>query len=316
MTAITAAAIADAAPRVPAAFRDTPQYVSETLSAVLGVPVIVKVETANPIGCFKGRGTWLAIEHLFSSGQVHAQRGIVVASAGNFGQGVAYAGRAHGIGVAVCAAAAASPVKVGAMRQLGAEVRLEGADFDAAREAARRLATERGWHLLVDGQDPWITIGAGTIGLELTRGAAAGDLPTVAECLVPLGNGALLGGIGTWLRHASPDTRLVGVVAAAAPAMALSWRAARPVETPTADTVADGIAVRVPVPEALGPLLDTVDEVVEVAEAEIIDATAQLRASLPLRLEPSAAVGWAAALARPRPAGAIALVLTGGNAAP
>jgi threonine dehydratase len=98
--------------------------------------------------------------------------------------------------------------------------------------------------------------------------------------------------------------------------MALSWRAARPVQTPTAETVADGIAVRVPVPEALRTLLEVVDEVVEVSEAEILDATRQLGAMLPLRLETSAAVGWAAALARSRPAGGVALVLTGGNVAP
>jgi len=316
MTIIDAGAIGDAAPRIPRVFRDTPQYVSEPLSARLGVPTLVKVETVNPIGCFKGRGTWLAVEQLFQSGTVTPRRGIVVASAGNFGQGVAYAGRALGIPVTVCAATTASAFKVAAIRQLGAEVRLRGADFDAARDAARHLGEERDWHLLVDGQDPWITIGAGTIGLELSRGVDAGELPAIAECLVPLGNGALLGGIATWLRHASPDTRMIGVVAAAAPAMALSWRAARPVQTATAETVADGIAVRVPVPEALGPLLEVVDEVVEVSEAEILDATQQLGAMLPLRLETSAAVGWAAALARSRPAGGVALVLTGGNVGP
>ncbi len=270
MITIDAAAILGAADRVPGVFRHTPQFVSEPLSGRLGVPVVVKVETVNPIGCFKGRGTWLTVEQLFQSGVVGPRRGIAVASAGNFGQGVAYAGRALGIPILVCAATNANTVKVAAMRHLGAEVHLVGADFDAARDAAQLLGQERDWHLLVDGRDPWITIGAGGIGLELSNGVNAGDLPPIVECLVPLGNGALLGGVATWLRHASPGTRMVGVVAASAPAMSLSWRAARPVETDTAYTVAGGGCRR-----GAGP----------------------------------------AALVRPRPVGAIALVLTGGNVA-
>jgi threonine dehydratase len=93
---------------------------------------------------------------------------------------------------------------------------------------------------------------------------------------VPVGNGALIAGIGTWLKSTAPSTRVIGVQAAAAPAMTLSWRERRPIETPTADTVADGIAARVPVPEALELMLEVVDEMLLVDEDQIVAATNQL----------------------------------------
>ncbi|MGZ6213576.1 MAG: pyridoxal-phosphate dependent enzyme [Candidatus Limnocylindria bacterium] len=136
MVLVSAEAIRAATHRIPRAFRDSPQFISEPLSEELGVPVVVKLETANPIGSFKGRGTWLAIAELQSAGAVGAVgggRGVVVASAGNFGQGVAYAGRAMRVPITVFAATTASPMKVSAMRRLGADVRAVGEDFDAAR---------------------------------------------------------------------------------------------------------------------------------------------------------------------------------------
>ena len=133
---VTAEAIRAAVDRVPAAFRDMPQFVSEPLSEALGRPSWSRPRSANPIGCFKGRGTWLAVEALAAAGEVGEGSGLVAASAGNFGQGVAYAARAHRVPFVVFAAENANAAKVAAMRRLGAEVRLVGEDFDAAREAA------------------------------------------------------------------------------------------------------------------------------------------------------------------------------------
>jgi threonine dehydratase len=312
MVAVTADVIAQASSRVPAVFRESPQFICEPLSARLAVPVIVKVETANPIGCFKGRGTWLAVSELAANGTVGEERGVVVASAGNFGQGVAYAGRALGVPVVVFAARNALASKVEAMRHLGADVRLVGEDFDAAREAAAAHASGAGWELLVDGADPWIAIGAGSIGSEMTSAIAAGSLPAVGAVFVPVGNGALVSGIGVWMRHAAPEVRVIGVQAAGAPAMTLSWRAGRAIETERVETIADGIAARVPVPEALELMLSVVDEMRLVDDDAIIAATAEMAAALPLRIEPSAGAAWAAALQRPAD-GPIALILTGGN---
>ena len=301
--------------RIPAAFRDMPQFVSEPLSERLGAPVVVKVESANPIGCFKGRGTWLAVAGLAASGEVGEGRGLVVASAGNFGQGAAYAARAHGVPIIVFAASAANAAKVAAMRRLGAEVRLAGHDFDRAREAAADHAAACGWHLLVDGEDPRIAIGAGTIAVELTAGLEAGELPELAALYVPVGNGALIGGIGAWLKAVRPGLRLIGVQAEEAPAMAMSWEQRRPVQTPTANTVADGIAARVPILEALDLMLRYVDAMELVSESEILMAQAELQRDLPLAVETAAAAGWAAARrhATPQPIG---FVLTGGNVSP
>ena len=316
MVDVTADAIRAAHQRIPSAFRDSPQFVSEPLSEALGVPVVVKLETPNPIGSFKGRGTWLAVSELLAAGMVGERTGLVVASAGNFGQGVAYAGRAMGVPVTVLAATTANPMKVAAMRRLGADVQTVGEDFDAAREAAAELASERDWHLLIDGDDPWISIGAGTVAVEITDGVERGNLPALDRFYVPVGNGALIAGIGTWLRSAAPTTRVIGVQAARAPAMTLSWRARRPIETPRADTIADGIAARVPVPAALELTYDVVDEMLLVDEEQIVAATRELADALPSTIEPAAGAGWAAVRAAPSHAGAIGLLVTGGNVVP
>jgi threonine dehydratase len=165
----------------------------------------------------------------------------------------------------------------------------------------------------VDGEDPWISIGAGTIALELTDAAASGDLPALDRFYVPVGNGALIAGIGTWLRSAAPSTRVVGVQAAGAPAMTLSWRARRPIETPSADTIADGIAARVPVPEALELMIGVVDEMLLVDEDEIAAATREMSVAVPSTIEPAAGAAWAAIRAAEAHRGAIGVLVTGGN---
>ena len=316
MVDVTPDAIRAAHRRIPSAFRDSPQFISEPLSEAIGVPVVVKLETPNPIGSFKGRGTWLAVSELVAAGVVGERNGVVVASAGNFGQGVAFAGRAMAIPVTVVAATTANPMKVAAMRRLGADVQTVGEDFDAAREAAADLAAERGWHLLIDGDDPWISIGAGTVALELTDGVASGDLPPLDRFYVPVGNGALIAGVGTWLRSAASTTKVIGVQAAGAPAMTLSWRERRPIETPRADTIADGIAARVPVPAALALMFEVVDEMLLVDEEQIVAATREMSVALPSTIEPSAGAAWAAVRAAQSHAGPVGVLVTGGNVVP
>ena len=313
MVRVTAEAIRSAHHGIPSAFRDSPQFVSEPLSEQIGSPVVVKLETPNPIGSFKGRGAWLAVSKLVEAGRVGKERGLVVASAGTFGQGVAYAARAMKVPVTIMAATTANPAKVAAMRRLGADVRLVGEDFDAARVAAADQAVRTAWHLLVDGADPWIPIGAGTIALELTDAAAARDLPALERVYVPVGNGALIAGIGTWLKSAAPSTRVIGVQAAAAPAMTLSWRERRPIETLRAETIADGIAARVPVPEALALMLEVVDEMLLVDDDQIVAATDELSVALPSTIEPAAGAAWAAVRGAEAQRGAIGILVTGGN---
>jgi threonine dehydratase len=287
-TTISIDRIREAANTVDPVFKDSPQYVCEPLSERLGVTTVLKVECINPIRSFKGRGTDYLLHRLGPQAA-----GFVCASAGNFGQGMAYAARKRAASMTVFAAVAANPLKVERMRALGAEVVLEGADFDAAKAAAKAFAERTGALYVEDGLLPEIAEGAGTIALEL------GQLhETLDAIFVPLGNGSLVNGIGTWMKHFAPSTKVIAVCAAGAPAMELSWRAGRPISTENASTIADGISVRVPVPEALTAMRTTVDEVMLVTDDEILAAMRMLFLDAGLVAEPAGAAGVAAVAKR------------------
>jgi len=278
--------IAEAARVVDPVFLDSPQFVCEPLSDELGLRLLCKVDCLNPIRSFKGRGADFFAHTLGSH-----EGPLVAASAGNFGQGLAYACRRRGWPLILFAATTANPLKVARMRALGADVRMVGVDFDAAKLAARAFAKSTGMRFVEDGREPAIAEGAGTIGRELC--AWPEPIDTV---FVPIGNGALVNGVGRWFKANSPKTRVVGVVAAAAPSMRLSWLAGRRITTAGAESIADGIAVREPVDEALAEMARAVDDVVEVTEAELVDAVRQTFAALGLAVEPSGAASLAAAV--------------------
>jgi threonine dehydratase/peptide deformylase len=304
--------IGAAATLIDPVFLNTPQYGCEPLSDILGCALTIKVETANPIRCFKGRGASYFVRSLTPG----APRTLVAASAGNFGQALAWAGRDAGYPVVVFAAENANPLKIARMRALGAEVRLAGGDFDGAKAEARTFARERGAHFVEDGREAAITEGAGTIGLELL---ARDD--TFDSVLVPLGNGALLNGVARWIKAASPATAVIGVVAEGAPAMERSFRlppGAEPVGTEAATTIADGVAVRIPVPEAVEDMRGIVDDVVLVSDDAARRAIDLCRDLAGLVIEPAGGLGIAALLAhRVRFAGQrVATILCGGNIAP
>jgi threonine dehydratase len=269
------------------------------------VTTVLKVESVNPIRSFKGRGTDYVLHRLGPR-----PGGFVCASAGNFGQGMAYAARKRSGLMTVFAAVSANPLKVDRMRALGATVVLEGADFDAAKEAGKRHAEATGTLWVEDGLAPEIAEGAGTIALELERTRTPLD-----AVLVPLGNGSLVNGVGTWFKRFSPATTVIAICAVGAPAMELSWRAGRAVSTPSIDTIADGIGVRVPVPEALAEMRNAVDDVMLVTDDDLIAAMRMLRVDAGLLVEPAGAAGLAAIVKRQTDfAGKrVAVVLTGGN---
>jgi threonine dehydratase len=263
-------------------FLNSPVLTTEAI----GFRLLAKDETANPIRSFKGRGAGFYLASSPDSGP------LVTASAGNFGQGVAYGARATGRALTVFASVNANPLKIEAMRRLGAEVRLEGEDFDAAKAAGRAFADQEGLAFVEDGAAAEIAEGAGTIALELTEAAERFD-----RVYISLGNGALAAGMGCWLKHASPDTEVIAVAAAGAPCMALSHQAGRPVGTVSADTIADGIAVRVPVPEAVDWLKGAIDRIVLVDDAEILAAMWFAKQTWGCIIEPAGAAGLAAILA-------------------
>ncbi len=263
----------------------------------------MKVETLNPIRSFKGRGADFLLSQRTNK-QPH-----ICASAGNFGQAMAYACRSRGGNLIVYAATTANPFKVERMRALGAEVILYGDDFDTSKEEAKRVARERGYAFTEDALTIETVEGAGTIGIELV---AAGPIDVL---LIALGNGALFNGIATVFKELSPATRRIAVQASGAPAMAESWRAKRLVTYPSIHTIADGIGVRLPIPEALKDLESLADDVITVQEDSIVEAMNLVHTHAGIVSEPSGAVGIAAILEdRKRFAEVrLATVICGGN---
>ncbi|MGH2373392.1 MAG: threonine ammonia-lyase [bacterium] len=295
--------IAQAATVIDPVFLNSPQYLAESFDKQLDCRLVVKVETLNPIRSFKGRGA----EYLAAS--LHGRPHLVCATAGNFGQGMAYAARKRGLPLTVFAAVNANPLKVERMRALGADVRLAGG-IDAAFMAAKAFATENRAQLVEDGRDPAIGEGAGTIGLELLRWPDPFD-----AILVPLGDGSLLAGVARWVKAHRPATQMIGVCAKRAPAMERSWRSGRVQELDGADTIADGLAVSIPYPEALADITGLVDDILLVEDNTMLEAMRRAHRELGVVLEPSGAASLAAVLTyRERFKGhRVGAILSGGN---
>lgn len=269
-------------------FLNSPQFVCEPLSEALGKRLALKIETLNPIRSFKGRGADFLVSQVKNSDR------LVCASAGNFGQAMAYACRKRGLNLTIYASTHANPLKVERMRLLGATVILRGKDFDAAKQEAKRAALEQNHRFIEDSRDIETAEGAGTIGLEWL------NFPEpLAALLIPLGNGAMINGIATVMKARSPKTRIIAIQAAGAPAMIQSWRAGQVIIHEQIHTIADGIGVRVPVPEALEDMRGLVDDAILVSEDAIVKAMRLLHCHAGIVVEPSGAVGVAAIIEQP-----------------
>ncbi|MFF5086920.1 threonine ammonia-lyase [Streptomyces niveus] len=287
-------------------FLDTPLYRCEALEPGLGCAVSVKLETANPVRSFKGRGTEVIASLLGGEGA----REVVCASAGNLGQALAWSGRGRGLGVRVVASRFATRAKLDRIRALGATLELVDGDHELARERASEIARCDGIRLVEDSLDIETCEGAATIGLELADAA-----PSFDAVLVALGGGALATGVGHVLKALAPGVEVICVQPLGAPAMTRSWRQRRVVTTESADTIADGVAGRFPIPAVLDDLLLVADDAVLVQEASIIAGMRMLHDHAGLVVEPSAALGIAAVLEdRDRFAGLhVATVVCGSN---
>ena len=197
------------------------------------------------------------------------------------------------------------------MRSLGATVTLAGTDFEEAKRLARQQADQHAGSLFIeDGDDPAISEGAGTIGVELLR---AGNIDTI---VLPVGDGALITGVAMWVKEHSPQTKIVGVCARGAPAMVESWQAGKVVSTETTETIADGIAVRVPIARSAERMKSLVDEMVLVDDSQLLEAMRLAVTALGLVLEPAGAAGLAAIRAHALGGDQLATVLTGSNLHP
>jgi len=287
-------------------FLDTPLYQCDALGRRLGCTVSIKLETANPVRCFKARGTELVAGLLAGQGRT----AVVCASAGNLGQALGWSGRRRGLDVTVVASHRAPAAKLDRIRALGVELELVDGDFEMARVRAASIAQQRGVRLVEDSLDLETCEGAATIGLELASAA-----PVFDAVLIALGGGAMATGVGHVLKTLAPDVEVICVQPAGAPAMTRSWHERRVVTTDSADTIADGVAGRYPIPEVLDDLLVVADDAVLVREESIVAGMRMLLESAGLVVEPSAALGVAAVLEDPdRFAGRhVATIICGGN---
>jgi threonine dehydratase len=302
--------ICSAIPKIAPVFRNTPQYACPALGEALDCELIVKLETANPVRCFKGRGTETVMARLADE---PGSRSAVCASAGNLGQALAWSGQSRGISVTVVAGANASPLKLERIRAFGATVRIVNGDIEDARLLARRMAENQGAFLVEDSENLDTCEGAGTIGLELIEEAGPVD-----AVLIALGGGAMATGVGHVFKCLAPEVEIICVQPRGAPAMALSFRAKSVVETESIDTIADGVAGRRPIPAVLGDLLAVADHVPLVEEESIIAGMRMLYRHAGLVVEPSAALGVAAMLEdRSRYRGKrVVTIICGANVAP
>jgi threonine dehydratase len=300
---VSLANIKQATQLISPVFLQSPQYISDSLNVAVGARVVVKIETANPIRCFKGRGADLLVA------KANPNTSIVCASAGNFGQAMAYSCKKRNIPITIYASLHANPYKLERMRALGATVIQYGKDFDEAKEEAKQMANDA-TRFVEDSQDIETVEGAATIALELL---AFGEM--IDTYAIALGNGAMLNGMASVIKSAQPHAKVVAVQATGAPAMVESWRMGKIVTHKTINTIADGIAVRLPVPQALEDMKGLVDDALLVTDDNIIEAMKLIHQHLGIIAEPSGAVGLAAIMENPEmfKNQTVATVICGGN---
>jgi threonine dehydratase len=286
----------------------TPQYAWPLLASQAGAEVWVKHENHTPTGAFKVRGGLVYADRMRSGRP--GVKGIISATRGNHGQSLAFAGRAAGIDVTIVVPEGNSPGKNAAMRAFGAELVVHGGDYQASREFAGELGAERGLET-VPPYHPDLVLGVATYAAELF--GAAGELDAV---YVPVGMGSGISGIIGVRDLLGLRTEVIGVVAAQAPATALSVAAGKVVTTPAAATFLDGVATRVPDPDALAIISRGAARILTVSEDDGAEAMRVLFAATHNVPEPTGALALAGLLAeRSQAAGKrVAVIQTGGNA--
>jgi threonine dehydratase len=295
---------------VYAAMPATPQQRWPLLDARCGAAVWVKHENHTPVGAFKIRGGLVYFDHLRRTQP--GVRGVVAATRGNHGQSIGFAAARHGIPAAVVVPHGNSTTKNAAMRALGAELIERGHDFQASLEASASIAAERGWHQVPSFHELLVN-GVASYSLELLRAA-----PDLEVLYVPIGLGSGICGAIAARNALGLKTRVVGVVSAAAPAYARSFALGRPVSHDVTTRIADGMACRTPVAEALDAIRAGVERIVEVTDDEIEQAMRILFIDTHNVVEGAGAAGLAALLQEREKVRILTagIVLTGANVDP
>jgi threonine dehydratase len=304
---VTVAAVHDAAARIAEAIACTPAIAAPALSELAGTDIHLKLETLHRTGSFKERG---ALAKLLTLDAAQRRAGVVAMSAGNHAQGVAYHARRLGVPAMIVMPEGTPFIKIDRTEAFGATVVLKGDSLSAAREAADRLARERGLVLVHPYDDPDVIAGQGTIGLEFFA-----DRPDLDTLVVPVGGGGLISGIAVAAKALKPEIEIVGVQTTLYPSMYRLLRGEDPGPPAAAATLAEGIAVKEPgrltrhIVKALVSEIRLVDEVMLEGAVEILLDRQKLV------VEGAGAAGLAAVLAAPERfrGRRVGIVITGGN---
>ena len=268
-------------------FQRTPLHYSIGLSEFLDAEVYIKHEEYLPLGAFKSRG---GINLLSNLSAEERQRGLITSSTGNHGQSIASAGREFGVRVVIGLPENANPVKVAAMRALGAELIFHGENFDDAREYCERLAREEGYRYVHAVNEPELIAGVGTASLEIIE-----DLPDVDVMLLPLGGGSGVSGACIVAKAVDPSIQVVAVQSEAAPAAYLSWKQGELVEAPV-ETFAEGVATKLGYELPQRIMAELLDDFLLVSDDDIRRAIGLLVEKAHTLAEPAGATALAGAV--------------------
>jgi threonine dehydratase len=283
----------------------TPQYTWPLLNERLGTEAWVKHENHSPVGAFKIRGALVYMDWLKQSQPDAA--GVVAATRGNHGQGVALAARLMGLKAVIVVPCGNSIEKNRAMQAQGAELIEYGHDFQESLEYARALATDRGL-TMVDSFHERLVMGTASYAVEFLRAA-----PPLERIYVPIGLGSSICGVAAARNALNLPTEIVGVVSAASPSYAMSFAQRKVVEAPSTTRIADGLACRVPNAQAMETIWENVARIVEVTDEQIAAAMRFYYEDTHNVAEGAGAAPLAGALMDGNSGKRIGIVFTGGN---
>ncbi len=286
--------------------KKTPLIHSPTFSELTGSKVYLKAEFRQRTGSFKIRGAYYKIKSLSDEEKKH---GVVAASAGNHAQGMAFASSLEKISCTIVMPKNASPAKVAATRGYGANVILEGVNYDESFAKAKEIAKETGATMIHAFDDPQIIAAQGVIGLEILD-----DLPDVDEIYLPIGGGGLAAGILIAIKEKDPNVKIVGVQSRSFPSMYESLKQGSLTASGGARTIADGISVKIPGQLTFNIIRELIDEIVLVDDTEITKAMFLLMERMKFVVEPAGAASLAYLISKkPAPGKKVVAILAGGN---
>ena len=286
--------------------RKTSLVFSDTFSQLTGSKVYLKNEFEQKTGSFKLRGAYYKIKNLTED---EKSKGVVAASAGNHAQGVALASAMEKINCTIVMPRNASPAKVAATKEYGAEVVLEGKNYDESWIKAQEIAKTSGAQIIHAFDDPQIIAAQGVIGLEIME-----QLPNVDEIYVPIGGGGLAAGILIAVKTKNPNVKIIGVESKSFPSMKNSLDSGKLETVDGGFTVADGISVRTPGKQTFEIIRDMIDKIVLVDDEEIIKTIFLLMERSKIVVEPAGAAGLAYLVSKkPSPGKNVVPILCGGN---